>query len=77
MKKVNVTERMRFEIGAQFFNLFNHSQFIGGYLSDVSYYQTNTISRNFLIPGNSSFGQYQGYFASNSRVTQLVARLIF
>ncbi len=35
MKRVNLTERMRFDIGAQAFNLFNHAQFVGGYLSDV------------------------------------------
>ena len=34
-KALNFTERIRFEIGAQAYNLFNHSQFIGGYISDV------------------------------------------
>jgi hypothetical protein len=77
MKRLAVTESKRVEFGAQVFNIFNHSQFIGGYLADVSPFLTNTISRNFLIPGNASFGQYQGYFPSNSRQMQIVARFIF
>ena len=77
LKRLNFKERFKFEAGAQFFNLFNHAQFVGGYISDVSYYQTNAISRNFLIPGNSSFGQYQQFFPSNARTMQLVARFVF
>jgi hypothetical protein len=50
---------------------------VGGYLSDVSTFGTNAISRNFLIPGNSSFGNYQGFFSSNSRQLQLVAHFVF
>ena len=38
MKKINFTEGKRLDFGVQAFNLFNHSQFIGGYLSDVSPY---------------------------------------
>ncbi len=77
MKKINFTEGKRLDFGVQAFNLFNHSQFTGGYLSDVSPYQTNAISRNFLVPGNATFGQYEGYFPSNSRQLQIVMRLVF
>jgi hypothetical protein len=49
LKRINLTERVRFEIGAQALNLFNHSQFIGGYLSDVNPFGTAAISRNFLV----------------------------
>jgi hypothetical protein len=77
MKRINLSEAKRFEFGAQAYNVFNHSQFVGGYLSDVSTYTTNAISRNFLIPGNSAFGGYQQFFPSNSRQMQLVARFIF
>jgi hypothetical protein len=76
-KRINFTEGKRFEIGAQAYNLFNHSQFTGGYLSDVSYYQTNAIARNFLVPNDSAFGAYQQFFPSNSRQLQLVARFTF
>jgi len=77
MKRINITESKRFQIGAQFYNLFNHSQFVGGYLSDVNSYSTAAISRNFLIPNQSTFGQYNQYFPSNSRQLQLVARFTF
>jgi hypothetical protein len=77
MKRINFSEAKRFDFGVQAFNLFNHSQFVGGYISDVSYFQTNAISRNFLVPGNATFGQYQGYFPSNSRQLQIVVRLVF
>jgi hypothetical protein len=76
-KKINFTERFRFDIGAHFFNLLNHSQFTGGYLSDVTPYQTNAISRTFLVPSSGSFGGYQQFFPSNSRQLQLVAHFIF
>jgi hypothetical protein len=68
---------MRLIIGAQVFNLFNHSQFTGGYLSDVSFFKTNGISRNFLVPNNTAFGQYNNFVPSNSRALQLVAKFTF
>jgi hypothetical protein len=58
-------------------NLLNHSHFVGGYLSDVSAFSTAAISRNLLVPGNSSFGQINNFFASNSRSVQLVGRIVF
>ena len=77
MKRFSITESKRLEFGAQAFNLFNHSQFVGGYLSDVSSFGTASISRNFLLPANVNFGHYQNYFPSNSRTLQLVARIHF
>jgi hypothetical protein len=77
MKKINFTERKSLAFGAQFFNLLNHSQFTGGYLSDVSPFQTNAISRNVLVPSSSSFGQINNFFPSNSRQLQLVGRIVF
>ncbi|MBV8829120.1 MAG: TonB-dependent receptor [Acidobacteriaceae bacterium] len=76
-KHLNFTERFKFDIGAQFFNLFNHSQFTGGFLSDVTPNSTAAISRTFLVPSSSSFGQYSQFFPSNSRQLQLVAHFIF
>ena len=82
-KRINITERFRFDIGAQAFNLFNHAQFVGGWLNDVTPYGTASISRNFLVPSNAAFGAYNqgtpelGFFPSNSRAMQLVARFTF
>ncbi|HZU27265.1 MAG TPA: TonB-dependent receptor [Bryobacteraceae bacterium] len=76
-KKINITERFAFQFGAQAFNLFNHPQFTGGYLSDVSPYSTAAVPRNPLIPSNADFGKYDLYFPSNSRGMQLVAKFTF
>ncbi|HLJ49023.1 MAG TPA: carboxypeptidase regulatory-like domain-containing protein [Bryobacteraceae bacterium] len=77
MKRISVTERTSVSFGAQFFNLLNHSQFTGSYLSDVSPYATNGISRSFLVPSEATFGQYNNFFPSNSRQVQIVARIVF
>lgn len=77
MKRINFSERVSVNFGAQFFNLLNHSQFTGGYISDVTPYSTAAISRNFLVPSNAAFGQYSQFFPSNSRQLQLVARFAF
>ena len=82
-KRINITERFRFDIGAQAFNLFNHAQFVGGYLNDVNPYSTASISRAFLVPSSAFFGAYNqgtpdvGFFPSNSRQVQLVAHFVF
>jgi len=74
-KVFSITEQRRLEIGAQFYNLLNHPQFVGGYTDDVSL--SKSLSRNFLVPNDPTFGQYQKYFGSNSRYLQLLARFIF
>jgi hypothetical protein len=76
-KRFNLTERFKFDVGAQAFNLFNHSQFTGGYLSDVTPYQTNGISSAVFQPRNPAFGQINNFFPSNSRQLQLVAHVTF
>ena len=82
-KRINITERFRFDIGAQAFNLFNHAQFVGGYINDVNPFFTNAIDRSFLVPSSSNFGAYNqgtpniGFFPSNARQLQLVAHFIF
>src|SRR5216683_7118108 len=68
--------------GAQAFNLFNHAQFVGGFLNDVTPFGTAAISRAFLVPSSPFFGAYnQGtpqvrFFPSNARQLQLVARFL-
>jgi hypothetical protein len=82
-KRINITERFRFDVGAQAFNLFNHAQFVGGYINDVNPFFTNAIDRSFLVPSSSNFGAYNqgtpniGFFPSNARQMQLVAHFIF
>jgi len=55
LKRLNVTEGTRFEIGAQAFNLLNHAQYTGSWLNDVSPNPTLTTTRNELIPRNAKF----------------------
>jgi len=76
-KKFNINERMAIQFGIQAFNVFNKAQFTGGYLSDVTPYTTNAVSRNSLIPNNADFGHYDQYFPSNARTAQLVAKFTF
>jgi len=76
-KSFNITERIHFDIGAQAFNLFNHSQFVGGFISDVAPDQTETVSTAFLQSRNADFGDYKAYFPSNSRSAQLTAHIVF
>jgi hypothetical protein len=74
-KRLAITERVKLEVGIEFFNLLNHPQFTGGYTNDIA--QEKNTNRNFLIPSNASFGQYQQFFPSNSRYGQLLARFTF
>jgi hypothetical protein len=74
-KRLAFRERVQLEIGVEFFNLLNHPQFTAGYPNDVL--QQKNVNRNFLIPSNSSFGQYQQFFASNARYGQVLARITF
>ena len=76
-KRFNITERMKIQLGGQFYNLFNHSQFIPGLLSDLTSESFVGAGRNFLIPGNAAFGQYSQFFPSNSRQVQVVAKFTF
>ncbi|MBZ5609557.1 MAG: carboxypeptidase regulatory-like domain-containing protein [Acidobacteriia bacterium] len=75
-KRLNVTERWRLSLGGQFFNLFNHAQYTGGYLSDVS--GLGYIgSRNDLVPGNALFGRFDQFYSSNSRQIQVFGKINF
>ena len=74
-KRLSLTEKMSLEVGIEFFNLLNHPQFTGGYVDDVAF--EKELANNFLVPGSSTFGQYQQYFPSNSRYGQVLARFTF
>ena len=74
-KVFSLTEQRRFEIGAQFYNLFNHPQFVPGFIDDVAL--SASKNNGFLLPSSATFGQYQQYFASNARTVQVLARFTF
>jgi hypothetical protein len=75
-KRFNFTERVSFDIGAQFYNLLNHAQYTGGYLSDVAS-RGFTNARNDLVPSDPNFGRFDQYYSSNSRTLQLAAHITF
>jgi hypothetical protein len=70
------TERTRFELAAQAFNLFNHPQYVSGYINIVQFHNSNTTRIN-LIPSNAVFGQPDQVYSSNPRIMQLTARIQF
>ena len=74
-KRISLGERFKVEVGFQTFNLLNHPQFTGGYPDDVAL--TKNTNRNFLIPSNAAFGQYQSFFPSNARYAQVMAKITF
>ena len=76
-KRFTITERYRVEFQAQAFNLFNHAQYIGGFLSDVGSIGFTGVERNMLIPGNSDFNNPSAVFSSNPRNLQLGLKLFF
>jgi hypothetical protein len=73
-KRFSITERTKLQFSGQFYNLLNHSQFIPGFLSDLTPVNYTGAGRNFLIPGNAAFGQFSQFFPSNSRLAQVVAK---
>jgi hypothetical protein len=75
-KRFNISERMHFEITGQFFNVLNHAQYTGGYLTDVSGSQ-QINSRSDLIPSSPLFGRFDQFYSSNSRFGQLAAKIVF
>jgi hypothetical protein len=78
LKKLNITERFKLELGGRFFNLFNHPQYVGGYLNDVAPIGfTQTEVRNFLNPANTTFYNPATVFSSNPRTIQLSAKITF
>jgi hypothetical protein len=75
-KRFSFTERISFDIGAQFYNLLNHAQYTGGYINDVAS-RGYTGARNDLVPSDPLFGRFDQFYSSNSRNVQLVAHFVF
>lgn len=74
-KSFRVRERYRAEVRADFYNAFNHSQFIPGRTDSVaSSGQTGTSQ---LQPQQPNFGQWDRVYPNNARWIQLVAKFNF
>ncbi len=75
-KSFTMKERFRTEIRADFYNAFNHAQYVPG--------RTNTVAvtgraneTTYLTPSNRLFGQWSQVYPSNARLIQLVAKFTF
>ena len=78
IKRINITERYALEFAAGAFNVFNHPQFVSGYLNQInSYGDTGALATNFLKPQSAAFNNPQAAFPSNARTMQLGAKFVF
>lgn len=78
LKRFNVTERTSFEFQAQFLNLFNHAQYLPGFVSDVApqgFTGSNVLS--MLEPATTTFNQPKAVFTNHPRQMVLVAKFNF
>ena len=75
-KAFRFTETVKLEIAAQFFNVLNHPQYTAGYINNVQFHNSNTTRAN-LIPNDPAFNRPDLEYSSNSRITQLTARIQF
>lgn len=78
LKRLTFSDRFHTEFGAEIYNLFNHPQYVGGYINDVAPigYTSGTV-HNFLIPGTTNFLQPSQVFSSNPRIVQVSLKFMF
>lgn len=76
LKRINFTERYALEFQANAINVFNHSQYISGYISQINSFG-DTGTRQFLEPQSAQFNQPQLVFPNNARTMQLVLKFLF
>jgi hypothetical protein len=84
-KDFNITERAKFQFGAQIANIFNHPQLIPGSnpgsglgVNDVASFTTATSSYlSYVKPSDPNFNKPYTVFASNARTIALVAKFVF
>jgi hypothetical protein len=75
-KNFTIRERTRLQIRADFYNAFNHPQYVPGMIDNVQL-QNRAGATNYLTPGNPLFAQWNQVFSSNPRLIQLGARISF
>jgi hypothetical protein len=75
-KNFTVSERVKLNLRADFYNAFNHPQYTPGRINNVvARNRANTV--NYLTPGTSVFGAWDQVYTSNPREMQVGARVTF
>lgn len=80
LKRISISERYKVEFAGQFYNLFNHAQFIPGFINNtgpLTFSTSGPAIVNYLTPGNPIFNNPEAVFSSNPRNIQLVMKFIF
>jgi hypothetical protein len=81
LKNFSITERFRAQFSAQLYNLFNHPQFIPGFVNRIdavsSAYNNTAAVKNYTTPGTSVFNNPEAIYSSNPRNIQLAVKVIF
>jgi hypothetical protein len=77
LKRFNITERFKVELRGSASNLFNHAQYIGGFLNDVGAIGFTGTERNMLLPQNGAFNTPSAVFSSNPRQLTLSLKIFF
>lgn len=86
-KNVNITERYRVQFAMRAFNILNHAQYVGGFISDVANAglalpgtNTNPTAAQvhlFTLPTSSTFADPTQAFSSSPRSLQLSLKFMF
>jgi hypothetical protein len=77
-KAFSFKESYKLQFAGRFYNMLNHPQYVGGYLSDVAPIGfTSTAVHNFTIPDKADFHLPSQVFSSNPRSIALSAKIIF
>lgn len=78
LKRFTITERFRVEFQAAAFNVFNHPQYVAGFINDIAPIGFTGSQRNVLIPSSGgNFNNPASQFSSNPRTLQLALRIFF
>ena len=82
LKRINITERQSVEFQFQATNIFNHAQYVPGYISDVGSIGYTGNQRNALLPvvggkPNGTFEQWNQFFSNHPRNIVLVLKYNF
>ena len=78
LKRLNITERQVIEFQFQATNIFNHAQYVPGYISDVAPIgYTGGNVRSVLLTGSSTFNNWASAFTNHPRNLVLVLKYSF